>query len=180
MGATVKIRNIRKSVSLRPDYRILTALVDHWRQSAGDKAMPARADLDPAGLGSVLGHAFLIDVGRKPLTFRIRLIGTKIEETFGRYQAGRLIDDPAARYFESDNLADYASTVVHERPHFTCGEAQSAAGMPINFMRILLPLSSDGVAVDMILGGVVTSTATGEANERFLESAAEVRTAIAR
>lgn len=176
----MEIRNLFRSVSVRPDYRLLTALVDHWRRIAGDKELPSCSDLDLADLGSVLGHVFLIDVGRNPLTFRIRLTGTKIDEIFGRCQAGRLIDDPGARYFEPENLTDYTSTVVHKRPHFTCGEIQSGSEKPITFMRILLPLSSDGVAVDMILGGVVTSATTGTSNEKFLESAGEVESAIAR
>ncbi|MDH3703881.1 MAG: PAS domain-containing protein [Alphaproteobacteria bacterium] len=160
---------------------MLAALVEHWRRSTGGKDLPSRADLDLAALGPLLGHIFLIDVSPTPFRFSVREIGAKIHETFGRCYAGYNIDDPEAAYFEPDNVADYMCAVNNMRPHFTCGQARSNSGSQINYMRLLLPLSSDGVAVDMILGGVVTSMAAAPSgsDDQFLENAAEHLVAIA-
>jgi hypothetical protein len=177
----MELRNLFKSVGMRPDYRMLGVLVDRWRRCAGDQSMPSRADLDPARLGPVLGHIFLIDVDLEPLRFRIRLSGTKIEETFGYSEVGRYIDDPGVQFFERGNLADYKRTVFYKRPHFTCGQAWSVSDGRINFMRLLLPLSSDGNTVDMILGGIVPSMRSrfGGSDKMFPEDATERRSAIA-
>lgn len=177
----MEIRDLYKSVSMRSDFRTLAALVDHWRRSAGDKDLPSRADLDFSNLGSLLGHVFFIDVSPAPFRFSIREIGATINETFGRCHAGYDIDDPEAAYFEPGSVADYTCAVTNMRPHFTCGQAQSVSGTQINYMRLLLPLSSDGLAVDMILGGVVTSMAAAPSgsDDQFLENAAEHLSAIA-
>ncbi len=177
----MEIRDLYKSVETRSDYRTLSALVAFWRASAGEKELPARTDLDLSQLGSVRDHVFWVDISPAPYRFRVRQTGAMIDETFGRSFAGRWIDDPAAHFFERGNVADYVHTAIHQRPHFTCGQTLSVSSRRIQYMRMLLPLSSDGTAVDGILGGVVTSWASGsrDSGEKFFERSDELRLAIA-
>ena len=68
----------------------LARLYRHWDGLCGGRAMPRRPDFDPLALPALLGNLILIDVlGRAPLRFRYRLVGSKLTERIGRDMTGR-------------------------------------------------------------------------------------------
>ena len=130
------------------------ALFIYWRDQAAGTPFPSRADIDPSDIPLLLPDVFLADVLREPdapVDFRYRLIGTGIVEIEGEWTGARL----------SRVLAD------RERFDLLWQQYDAAAAGVASFRRekvlwqeekhlvyevLLLPLSSDGKTVDMLLG----------------------------
>ena len=128
---------------------LLRAAYDYWDQRRGERAMPARVDLDPADIPKLLPYVILTDVvSAEPLDFRYRLIGTAICQRIARdYTGRRLIDLPHQRpgSLVWDRRADCVRTMA---PVYDCELPYIG---PSHYVRrvsqIHLPLSPDGTAV---------------------------------
>lgn len=139
-------------------------LFDYWRQSAGQRPMPARSDLDPLKVPRLLPSIGLIDVreGLRDATFR--LAGTRLHDIYGQEITGK-----RARDVFSGAQADYWCR-IHAR---VAGEGIPASGVVrgpakdrdhIVLFWLRLPLSEDGGGVDRILCyDVAASPACGQA-----------------
>ena len=122
----------------------------YWNEKRGRRSMPARADLDPMEMIPILPHVILIDVLRDPLDFRYRLIGTLVEDHMSAPYTGR-------RFSEFEGQREGSRI-------WTCSERVISEKQPVRSdipyigpMRefttiedIMMPLSSDGEAVDVI------------------------------
>jgi hypothetical protein len=130
----------------------MAALYDYWLARRGDRRMPSRRDIDPVDLPRQLPNLMLIDVEQPGPHLRYRLIGTRVVEASAENRTGE--------YF--DNVAFFAKNPVVMQQYLRVVET----GMPVlslepfkNFVsgsdyqaeRLLLPLSSDGQTVDMLL-----------------------------
>ncbi len=135
------------------EYDGLGDLLRYW-QLVGHGGVPARADIEPADIPKLLSNIILIDVQRAPIRFRARLCGTEVDRLLGRNFTGCYLDDMTIGYFERDILLDYAEVVLHKRPKVARRSILAANGNWLRYQRLLLPLSSDGWAVDKLLGAV--------------------------
>jgi hypothetical protein len=123
----------------------------YWERARGGRAMPARADLDPAEMTRFLPNVIMLDVVHDPLDFRYRLVGSEIE-----------------RHSSERNTGQWMSTMPSRRPPSTVWENLKAVvesrtpsersipyvGPHKDFMttrQITLPLSADGETVDKIM-----------------------------
>ena len=57
-------------------------LIDYWRDRRGERALPARADIDPADFYSLTPQAFIL--AREEGEFRFRLAGEAVIDLVGR------------------------------------------------------------------------------------------------
>ena len=71
----------------------LRALFGYWREKRGDGTMPARADLDPLEIPTLLPIVGLVDVLDGGARFRYRLVGTEIVDVDGHDATGRFLDE---------------------------------------------------------------------------------------
>lgn len=131
----------------------LARLLRYWRRIGGG-ALPSRSDLDPIDIPDLLKNLVLVDVEHAPVRFRVRLSGTRVDDMFGRNYTGCYLDDIHSGYFERDILQDYAEVVALKRPHLASRSILLKDASWLHYERLLLPLSSDGLSVDMLLGGV--------------------------
>ena len=124
---------------------------EYWRAKGAGKGMPARADIDPLDIPRLLANVFLIDVvAGNPRRFRFRLVGTRITELEGE-MTNRFLDEfvpgaagtAMARHYE--DTVQGRIYVRHETLHWRKREY-------VNYDVLLLPLSSDGRAVDKLFG----------------------------
>ena len=69
------------------DKRLL-ALYSYWESKRGDRSMPARADIDPAEIPSLLSIILLMDTSTAG-EYRYRLVGTEIVRWLGRDTTGQ-------------------------------------------------------------------------------------------
>ena len=137
--------------------RSLRGLLAYWQgkgQALG--RMPARPDLQPAEMVPFLPFVSLIDVQQRPLRFRFRLVGTGIVGAFGQETTRRLVDEDLFSSNAEEVERFFSIPLQTHGPAYACGEyAVAPTGRSLAFESLLLPLSSDGQAIDMLLGGLV-------------------------
>ena len=124
--------------------------LDYWTKARGERAMPARADLDPMEMIPLLPHVILLDVLRDPLDFRYRLIGTLVEEHMSAPYTGRRFSE-----FEGQRAPSRIWTcnerVVTERQPIRSDIPYIGPKADFTTMEdIMMPLSADGESVDVI------------------------------
>jgi hypothetical protein len=137
-----------------PRHSTLGRLCQYWLEKKAERFAPSRQDIDSADLRDLLPYVFLIDVEYRPLRFRFSLVGTAIVERFGGDVTGRYIDEIEFSYRAPSVAAHYAAVVTTREPschsvHYTTG-----SGRHLVYERVILPLSSDGETVNMLLGGI--------------------------
>jgi hypothetical protein len=128
----------------------------YWRRVCGDRSMPRRADIDPTEIPwRLLPNLFMTDVVDGGARFRYRLIGTEAVSAIG--------SDPTSHYIDEINLSPgylnyltglYRRVVGERLPLFSMSH-YFKPGTPVGgyhaTQRLMSPLSSDGVTVDIVL-----------------------------
>ena len=136
----------------------LRALFGYWREKRGDRAMPARADLDPLDIPTLLPIVGLVDVLDGGARFRYRLIGTEIVGVAGHDPTGRFLDEVLPDSGYADYLIGLFREVARERrPLYGESDFRGQGHIEHRVRRLLMPLSRDGQSVDMIFGGQVAA-----------------------
>lgn len=131
----------------------LAALHRYWEERRGERPMPSRADMDPVDLPRrLLPNLFLVDVEEAPRRYRYRLVGTELTAVMGRELARQYIDEMPF-LFRKFALPAYEEVMRTAAPTYREINAIEALWR-IRYKRLLLPLSSDGARIDMILGAI--------------------------
>ena len=122
----------------------------YWQSKCRGEKLPARKDIDPLDFPWALGLICLLDVERYPLAFRYRLDGTTIAERYGADLTGRTIDEvkPA---FHAALLQKHFSEVAETARPTLYRISLRYGGHARAYMRLALPLASDGKTVEMIM-----------------------------
>jgi len=133
----------------------LAALHQLWLAKRGTRPMPARADFEPAEFRSLLPHIMLVDVLPAPDIYRVRLMGQAMIDFHGRNLTGLT----PREYAPPEALARFtalARLIVDGRmPVFRAGRAYWVRDKDFKrFESCHLPLSADGISVNMILGAL--------------------------
>jgi hypothetical protein len=133
---------------------IVTVTFDYWLSKIWSRAMPARRELDPCEIPSLLPWLILTDVLDNPRDFRYRLIGTQVV-------AQSRCDYTGKRFSELDHAgpgstvwADRLKVVETRQPVFSTPPYSGPKAGIATVSGIHLPLSGDGRTVDMILTAV--------------------------
>jgi hypothetical protein len=131
----------------------LAKLWEYWNTKRGTRLMPARADLDPLEIPRLLPVVYLLDVLHDPLRFRVRLVGTAVREFAGEDFTGQPVDENLYDN-RADDAVDVLKQVVERKaPIAVRGNAIFEQGREWQKNEaLIMPLSSDGVTVDMLLG----------------------------
>lgn len=124
-----------------------------WEAWRGERAMPARADMDPVELPrKLLPNLLLVAVEENPRRFRYRLVGTELTAVMRGELTGRYVDEMP---FLFRKFAQPAYAEVMERAAPTCRRINAVeAFWRIRYERLLLPLSDGGGRIDTILGAI--------------------------
>ena len=138
-----------------PDYPELSRVLDYWNLKRGDRFAPRRADIDPVDLVESLSRITLSDVfrsgpGEAGLDFRYRLAGTEICTAHYRDPTGEAPRDMRPPAYGALLHAHYIEAVRRRCPmlHLI---ALSTTDKARSYVRLMLPLSEDGVAVTMLM-----------------------------
>jgi hypothetical protein len=128
----------------------LIRLLAYWEAKRGERRWPRRGDIDPVDFPYVLGNVTLIDVRDSPPQFRIRLFGENLARKVGVELTGQALDTipfPELR----DHLVMRCRQIVERgTPYRTKGE-YLMDGRQSRHEMVALPLSTDGVTIDMLL-----------------------------
>jgi len=126
-------------------------LFDYWLQSAGERSMPARSDVDPLKVPRLLPHIGLIDLRDGLDRGLFRLAGTRLRDIYGQELTGKRV----CEVFCGQCAAYWGR--VHDRVAKTGAPAHGVIRGPatgrdhIVLFWLRLPLSDDGGRVDRIL-----------------------------
>jgi hypothetical protein len=129
----------------------LRNLYAYWDAQRGERSMPARNDIDPVDLKSILPMLILIDVVPDPRRYVYRLVGTHEVEMRGKDPTGKPVEE--AYYGESaEDTIYYLDRVVRTRePVLYRGTYQPLVTRTQRDDVLFLPLSKDGETVNMIM-----------------------------
>ncbi|MGQ0662490.1 MAG: PAS domain-containing protein [Pseudomonadota bacterium] len=125
---------------------------DYWAGKRAGRVMPARADIDPAEMAEWLPCTMLVDVAWDPLDFRFRLVGTEIVDNYGSDWTGRRLKDLDCGGKLAEIVGEYAASVTDKTPSYFTDSYVARSGTFMRYERLLLPLSADGIDVNMLLG----------------------------
>jgi hypothetical protein len=135
---------------LHPD---AVAVYRYWRDRAGARRMPARADIDPADLVRYLPSLMLIDVdrsGARP-SYIYRLVGTREVAVRGNDPTGKSVNTHSFGHSLADALENYDMVVESRAPRIDLAHLLSFDAMILDRDKLFLPLGRDDRAVDMIM-----------------------------
>ena len=129
----------------------LHAVFDYWSGKRGGQPMPSRRQIDPLELGpTILPHLMLVDVEPGP-RFRYRLFGTAVSEAFGMDPTGQYIDVVMLGKYKDFLLGLYCDLVAMKKPVYSTSIYGTKRDQKMWTQRLMLPLSSDGNTVDMVI-----------------------------
>lgn len=127
-------------------------LYAYWAGLKHGPKLPGRCDIRPEDFKRLLPTVSLIDVKRDPLDFRIRLAGTGLYGVYGREITGRSLEEvyntAAAEYWRRE----LSKIIEDRRPAVGVHSLSWRGASHMSILWLRLPLASNGVDVDMILG----------------------------
>jgi len=136
----------------------LRLLLRHYLEVRGERRMPSRRDLDAARLGPVLSMIWVNEYEPAAGTFRYRLAGEAVNEIFGVSVAGKLLSDfVGPDRFKAVN-GNFLKVIGDEVALLASGPIYACTDRIAMGQRLALPLSSDGVRADGILGATARET----------------------
>jgi hypothetical protein len=135
----------------------------YWASRRHEGRLPARASIHPADFKRHLPTISLIDVRNGPRDYRLRLAGTGLYAVYGREITGRTLaevyNSSAADYWR----AELDKVVEEKRPGVGVHNFAWRGASHVSILWLRLPMSSNGIDVDMILGYDALIGAQGEA-----------------
>ena len=129
---------------------ILRQFFQYYLKKCGNRLFPSRSDLDPLDFPYALGDITLVNVHHNPLNFSFRLDGSHHVERFGFDLTGRSLDDFPYPDMRQSIFDSYKDVIDHREPRRYFRDLESA-GRWFRYETLLLPLSSDGTTIDMIV-----------------------------
>ncbi len=142
-------------------HAVLASLHDYWASRRHGSAFPARSDIDPIDIPTLLEHLLLIEVLDQPLDFRYRLVGGHIVHHAGRNVQGNtvlgLMETGGSQERALQAKAMFLGKLVLDlkEPVFARMRYHSVVTDARNLLQaILLPLGEAGRSVQMVLGGL--------------------------
>ena len=139
--------------------KINQTLYAYWNEVRQDRAAPRRFEIEPSQIASILPHTFILERVDSE-TFRYRLAGTGLCETFGQ----ELRDTNFLSSWSGDDKAAVERLLASVTLHCGAGvlefEAEGASSGTLGFETILLPLVHTRDSVDRVLGAVCPTART--------------------
>ena len=124
----------------------------YWERMRGDRPLPLRSDIDPAGIARHLPGISLVEVKRDPLDFVYRLIGTREVAARGNDPTGQRVAENWFGSSAQDVIANYERVVASRSFLYDKDRFVKPDGRYVLDESLFLPLSIGGEEVGQILG----------------------------
>ena len=137
-------------MSLQAPATLHLDLYRYWDAKRTGRAMPARRDVEPAELRTLLPFITLIDQvdGR----LRYRLVGTAAAQEIGRDLTGRFVGSYVSPPDYAQAFVGICQRVITSgRPVFSTAEYRAPSTVVHGASRLMLPLGEDGTKAEMII-----------------------------
>ena len=130
-------------------------LFDYWRSCANSRAMPSRADINPAAIAALLPGISILDAA--PHAHLIyRLAGTRLREIFGQEVTGKSVFDLELGEKQSYWRAVYRKVIDEKLPMQGAVKGPVVDRDHVVLFWMRLPLGDDGSVVNKVLCHDVT------------------------
>lgn len=139
---------------LLPDDK-LQRLFAYWQTLGGEGRIPSRRDIDPVDIPDLLPNIFLLDVVGDAEDFVFRLAGSLVEDAFSMPLRGKSIAEIQRLAGTDIPVAHHIEVARGGGPRYREGKMRVAGREHWKIQRLLLPLASDGRAIDVLMGGAV-------------------------
>lgn len=137
----------------------LREMFAYWEGKRGGRPFPARADVSPADIVNHLPSVFLIDVTPPALAladFRVRLMGTALNDLFGRDFTGRSLTGEMPEKSAAALAKVFGIVCQLRRPLRLHGAAVFARAQPLTAVEAaLMPLTTGSGSVGMVMGELI-------------------------
>jgi hypothetical protein len=130
----------------------LVQFYDYWACLRRGRQLPSRKDVDPLQMRGYLQNVMLIDVFHDPRRCRYRLVGTNVVDASGDDRTGRYFDEVDFFKIHPIIIQQYNDVVGTAQPLYSLEPFTNLRnGSNYDVDRLILPLSSDGERVDMLM-----------------------------
>jgi len=140
----------------------LQEFLDYWLSKHGPQGqLPSRAQIDPSEIPTLLTGIALYDVERVSSAFgyrfKYRLLGTRHSAVNQADFSGRYVEDVHYPDEAVPIIGAFSLVVERKLPHYWHRDRVSRRdpALKIPYERIIVPLASDGVNVNMLFGHFV-------------------------
>ena len=145
----------------------LSSLRAYWEALRGDAPVPLRSQIDPRGIESALGIAFLAE-RVAPEVARFRVAGMRVNGLMGMEVRGM----PISALLEPDSRDQFARTLrrVLDMPAIAEISVAGASGFGrprLEGRMLLLPLRSEDGSISRLLGGLAMEGRIGATPRRL-------------
>jgi hypothetical protein len=130
----------------------LQAIADHWRHACMDKPMPAWSDLSPSDLAPHFKRLWAFKYDRATGHFTARLAGNRAMVGFGKSFRGTPLKELHPPHVFELAQAHMTKVVIERTAYYCSGKLFKVGTQTIEGERIILPLASDGLHGDGVLG----------------------------
>lgn len=147
------------------DVPLLVEAYRYWlAKKGGDRPWPLRSSIEPTEIPRLLSNLFLIEVSQigPPMRYRVRLVGTAFRPFFGSDITGHEVREEEVSPDRARFCSDWREILQRGAPRWARvrqqvrGEQAERDGIAAaRFTGLVLPLSRDGTAADMLLGATV-------------------------
>lgn len=129
----------------------LAKLLQHWQSICGDRPMPRREDFDPVQIPRLLADICLVEVIDGGKDYFYRVAGSHFEEMSG-YKLQSMLFSEIPHTAASDSMrATCNACLKAERPVVIKSQLQEPDRDYLSITALILPLSEDGKAINMML-----------------------------
>lgn len=132
----------------------LRYLYRDWGAHRAGRPFPARADFDPLELRYILGNLSLVDVLRDPLRFIFRLHASENAMHLGADLTGKELAEMPVWADPTSVRIQYEHVVAARTPKAQRRVGTHADGITWEYEVLVLPLSTDGETIDMLMAGM--------------------------
>ena len=135
-----------------PTHKSLKEVYAYWLTKRGPRIAPPISALRSDELALFLPDMTLLEAVGDPPRFRYRLHGTRVAEAYGENLIGRFLDEIDLGSGRAGIIGLCTNVVTECRPQVArVRYTKQRDGRLLEYERILLPLSDDGKAVNMLL-----------------------------
>jgi len=136
----------------------LRQLFDYWQSKQRGRFAPGRPDIEPEELAFILPFLYLVDVVGPQPRFRFRLVGTGIVSEYGAEITGKFADEIVLNENQASFLVGYQDVASEGKPVSHRGNYTRRSGRRMTYEHLILPLSTDGRTVNMLLAAAIVKS----------------------
>ena len=142
---------------------LVCAFYEYWLSVAPEGRLPGRQHIAPEAIPIFLSRLWILDVCRDPLRFRYRLCGTELVRSLGREVTGLWLDEAHPQQTTNPESRERFRFMVETgRPTWRKGPPLWSRVPEHRVIETcIVPLATDGEAVDKMLGFCVLFDSRG-------------------